>query len=129
MPANEQTWRNPRLIHTVFAVSSVLMLLTTIWMMADDHNRPWKDYQRRFINLDSWTTAARITNPESARLLRRRCAICRTSWRLPSNVRSADQANVAEFLRLDKQYAEEFAAPGQAVQQGFHGGLGSSAGG
>ena len=44
MPANEQTWRKPSLMHTVFAVSSVLMLIATVWMMADDHNRPWKEY-------------------------------------------------------------------------------------
>ena len=66
MPANEQTWRNTKLLHVVFAVSSVAMLLTTLWMTADDNDRPWKDYQRKFIDLDAWSTAARATEQESA---------------------------------------------------------------
>ncbi len=42
MPATEQTWRNlkadaPRLRH-----QSLLMLGTTIWMLAADHRREWK---------------------------------------------------------------------------------------
>ena len=48
-------------MHVVFAVSAVLMLLGTVWMMADDNDRPWKDYQRKFNNLDLWATDARIT--------------------------------------------------------------------
>ena len=51
MPANEQTWRDTKLMHVVFGVSSVVMLITTVWMMADDHNRPWKDIQRTFRDL------------------------------------------------------------------------------
>ncbi len=47
MPATEQTWRDSKLMHVVFGVSSLLMLLTTIWMLAADHRREWKDFQRR----------------------------------------------------------------------------------
>ena len=65
MPANEQTWRDSKLMHTVFAVSAVVMLLATVWMMGDDNDRPWKDYQRKFNNLDIWSTQARITEQKS----------------------------------------------------------------
>jgi hypothetical protein len=46
MPATEQTWRETKLLHKVFAVSSILMLIATIWMFVVDHSRPWKPYQR-----------------------------------------------------------------------------------
>src|SRR5688500_4919138 len=44
MPATEQTWRSNKLLHTVFGVSALAMLLTTVWMLVYDHNRPWKPY-------------------------------------------------------------------------------------
>jgi cytochrome c2 len=65
MPANEQTWRDSKLLHVVFGISSIVMLVTTVWMMADDHNRPWKEYQRTFRNLDVQTTEWRATEQES----------------------------------------------------------------
>ncbi|MEO8499261.1 MAG: hypothetical protein ABI614_29700, partial [Planctomycetota bacterium] len=46
MPATEQTWRNTKLLHKIFAVSGVVMLASTIWLLAIDHARPWKPYQR-----------------------------------------------------------------------------------
>ena len=48
MPATEQTWRNSKLLHVVFGISGLAMLITTIWMLAADHRREWKDYQRKF---------------------------------------------------------------------------------
>jgi len=66
MPANEQTWRDTKLMHVVFGVSSIVMLITTVWMMADDHNRPWKDIQRTFRDLDVRSTQWRATEQQSA---------------------------------------------------------------
>src|SRR3954468_12845949 len=48
MAASDQTYRNQRGLHLVFAVSSVAMLGTTIWMFWDDYNRPFKKEQRVF---------------------------------------------------------------------------------
>lgn len=48
MPATEQTWYNQKLLHVIFGCSSVVMLIATIWMIAQDHNRPWKAYQNEF---------------------------------------------------------------------------------
>ncbi len=47
MPATEQTWRDSKLLHLVFGVTSLLMLVCTIWMLAADHRREWKDYQKQ----------------------------------------------------------------------------------
>ena len=46
MPATEETLRTQRLMHSIFAVSGIVMLLVTIWMFAADHSREWKAYQR-----------------------------------------------------------------------------------
>ncbi|MFO7904275.1 MAG: hypothetical protein R6U98_16545 [Pirellulaceae bacterium] len=47
MPATERTYYNMRRLHVVFAISSVLLLLATAWMLARDHFRPWKEIQRK----------------------------------------------------------------------------------
>jgi hypothetical protein len=48
MAASDQTYRNQKALHLVFAVSSVAMLATTVWMFWDDYNRPFKHEQRAF---------------------------------------------------------------------------------
>jgi cytochrome c551/c552 len=60
MPATEQTWRNLKTLHVVFAVTAILLLLSTVLMLTADHNRPWKRYARGFRNLETWSAAARI---------------------------------------------------------------------
>ncbi|MFV1965135.1 MAG: PDZ domain-containing protein [Pirellulaceae bacterium] len=45
-PATDQTWRNQKVLHRWFAASSLLLLVATIWMLADDHHRQWKAIQR-----------------------------------------------------------------------------------
>ncbi len=60
MPANEQTWRDLKLLHVVFAVSALGLLAATVWMLAVDHDRPWKKYARGFRELETWSAQARI---------------------------------------------------------------------
>jgi len=48
MPATEETYRSQPTLHLVFAISSVAMLLATVWMVMVDHLRPWKQVQRDF---------------------------------------------------------------------------------
>ncbi len=60
MPATEDTWRNQKLMHLVFGVTALVMLLGTVWMFADDHRREWKEYQRKFRKIETWTTQARM---------------------------------------------------------------------
>ncbi len=45
MPATEQTWRNQRVMHIIFGVSALVMMISTLWMLAKDHNREWKRWQ------------------------------------------------------------------------------------
>lgn len=60
MPASEQTWRDSKVLHVVFGVTSLCMLGTTIWMLTADHTREWKQNQRTFREIETWTTAARM---------------------------------------------------------------------
>jgi cytochrome c2 len=48
MPATEQTWRNIKILHVIFGASALAMLLTTVWMLAADHNREAKGLQKKF---------------------------------------------------------------------------------
>src|SRR5262245_49042552 len=54
MPANEQTWRDQKKMHIFFAVSALIMGIATIWMMAADHMREWKDWQLKDRKKDAW---------------------------------------------------------------------------
>ncbi len=60
MPATEQTWRDLKAMHVVFAICSVAMLVTTLWMLVADHNRPWKQHQRTFRDIETWSAQSRI---------------------------------------------------------------------
>jgi chromosome segregation ATPase len=48
MPATEETYRKQPTLHIVFAVSSIAMTLSIVWMILADHLRPWKEVQREF---------------------------------------------------------------------------------
>ncbi len=66
MPANEQTWRDSKLLHLVFGISGLAMLVTTVWMLAADHRREWKDYMRKFRDVETWMADARLTQQQTA---------------------------------------------------------------
>ena len=65
MPANEQTWRDLKVLHVVFGVAAVVLLLSTVVMLAADHDRPWKKYARGFRSLETWSAAARVAEQDS----------------------------------------------------------------
>lgn len=48
MPATEKTWYDQKLLHLIFGCTSLLMLVSVIWMIAQDHEREWKNHQREF---------------------------------------------------------------------------------
>ncbi len=53
MAATDQTYRNQRTLDIVFGVSSVLMLLTIVWMFAQDYLREFKVEQRSFRDVEA----------------------------------------------------------------------------
>ena len=54
MPATEQTWRNQKVMHVVFGASALVMTIATLWLLAKDHNREWKDWQLKARSKDAW---------------------------------------------------------------------------
>ena len=53
MPATEETYRSQPRLHLIFALSSIGMLLTSVWMIMADHLRPWKQVQRQFQQVET----------------------------------------------------------------------------
>ena len=51
-------------LNVVFAVSSLFALFTTVWMVWDDYDREWKNYQRDFTALEMEVTRANLTQAE-----------------------------------------------------------------
>ena len=61
MPPNERPVYNLKTLHLVFAVSSLVLLATVVWVIALEYDRPWRAYQRRTLQaIDPWITRARI---------------------------------------------------------------------
>ncbi len=48
MRPSERTHHNVKRLRAVFAVSTLVLLAVTVWMLAADHRREWKDYQRTY---------------------------------------------------------------------------------
>lgn len=59
MPATEQTWYNQKVMHIVFGASAVVMMIATLWLLAKDHNREWKDWQLDNRKKEAWMIQAR----------------------------------------------------------------------
>jgi cbb3-type cytochrome oxidase cytochrome c subunit len=51
MPANEEVWRNPKVMHGVFALSAFALLAATLWMMKADYADEWRPIQRTNLKL------------------------------------------------------------------------------
>ena len=48
MAATDKHYRNQKALDVVFGASCLVLLVTTFWMMYDDHNRAYKPIQRQF---------------------------------------------------------------------------------
>ncbi|MFH1267050.1 MAG: PDZ domain-containing protein, partial [Planctomycetota bacterium] len=102
MPATNSTFYNMKRLHAVFAVSSMALLAVTLWMLAADHWREWKVYQRTFRDrIEPWLTEARIRETRSGEFTAREEsleeAIRKARGAVPD--RAAIQRFIAEFER------------------------------
>ena len=52
-------------LNTWFAVSSVLLLIASFWMVIDDWNRPWKRYQREFREIETEKAKAELETEQA----------------------------------------------------------------
>lgn len=51
-------------LNVLFAVSNILLLITVVWMVWDDYDREWKNYQRQFVSLETEVTRASLQQAE-----------------------------------------------------------------
>ncbi len=56
MAATDQTYRHQKTLDIVFAISCLLMLVSIVWMFAQDYNREFKRVQRDFRDVDDAMT-------------------------------------------------------------------------
>src|SRR5436305_2653276 len=119
MPANEQTWRSPKLLHLVFAVTSVLMLIATVWMMADDHNRPWKEYQRTFTDLDVRNTEWRALEQQTADWQSKLADLRAELLKSQQTFTKADYQHVQDFVKTAAQSDQDFLALARQQKRQF----------
>jgi mono/diheme cytochrome c family protein len=55
MPATENTWRDMKTMHLVFALSSAALLAVTLWWIVKDNRREWKPIQDNVVKIDQTT--------------------------------------------------------------------------
>src|SRR5215212_1237535 len=65
MPATEKTWRDQAKMHVIFGISALVMLGGTIWMLAKDHNREWRQWQLDDRARERWTVEAQLAQAEA----------------------------------------------------------------
>jgi cytochrome c2 len=72
MPATEETAYPIKRLHRIFAVTSLALLATTIWLLVADHRRPWKQYQRAANEIELRMTRLRKFQHETGEAIRAR---------------------------------------------------------
>ena len=65
MPATERTRLDTKLLHLVFGIASIGMFVSTMWLLVADHSRKWKDYQRKFQEIENWTLVSRDSEQQT----------------------------------------------------------------
>jgi cbb3-type cytochrome oxidase cytochrome c subunit len=95
MPATDQTWRDQKVLHIVFAATSVLMLIATLLLLGADHRREWKGYQRTARKIENTLTEWRINEAGSANNERERARLEREM--AAASAAAVPQALLAEF--------------------------------
>ncbi len=50
MPVTTDTLRNTKKVTILFAITSVVMTISLVWLVMVDYQRPWKDHQAQYMN-------------------------------------------------------------------------------
>src|SRR5271157_4381414 len=102
MPASEETYRRQPTLHIMFAISSIAMTLSIIWMIMADHLRPWKQVQREFHVVER----EKLKAVEQATLEKRQGDVQNQINELDRKIKEAEQGaaqRAADLNRLDKE--------------------------
>lgn len=74
MPATENTWRDMKTMHLVFALSSAALLAVSLWWIVKDNQREWKPIQDRTQSIDQKTVTWRRQQFETDEAVRGQAA-------------------------------------------------------
>jgi len=102
MPASEETYRRQPTLHIIFAISSIAMTLSIIWMIMADHLRPWKQVQREFHVVER----EKLRAVEQATLEKRQGDVQNQINEFDRKIKEAEQGaaqRAADLNRLDKE--------------------------
>ena len=111
MPANEQTWRDSKLLHVVFGISSIVML---DYDDLDDGRRPQSSVERRTSGTFAISTCKR---PVGGPTNRNRRNIKTRSANSNANLEAAQEAfTIADRKRVDALF-ENFKKGEEDVRQ------------
>ncbi len=110
MPATEKTWRDQKWMHVVFGVSSLIMLLATVWMLEKDHNREWRRWQMQDRGKARWQHTSRLAEASAEshaalKSLKRQLAKASSSKVDPALIQKVRETVEAEDARLADQKA------------------------
>ncbi len=106
MPATEQTWRNLKTMHVVFAASSLAMLFATIAMLTSDHNREWKPIQQTERAIETWMAESRIIEQKTDTYLNKHDELARALT--TARVKIPDENQFANFKSTVKSFAADW---------------------
>jgi mono/diheme cytochrome c family protein len=87
---------NVDFLNVVFAASSIVLFVCTIWMVWDDFDREWKNTQRQFTQLEMEVTRQQLAAAEKGVDARRKAQLEQQLATAQQNV-SANQAKVDEL--------------------------------
>ncbi len=59
MPATEEFRWNQKILHIVFGATTAVMVIASVWLVAKDHSREWKDWQLKDRKKEAWSIQAR----------------------------------------------------------------------
>jgi len=102
MPASEEAYRRQPTLHIVFAITSIAMTLSIIWMIMADHLRPWKQVQRDFQVVER----EKLKAAEQATLEKRVGEVQQQIDKLDQQIKEAEQGaaqRAADLNRLEKE--------------------------
>ena len=105
MPATDKTRYNIKRLHVIFAVSGLILLVSTLWMLKADHQREWKQYQRKARTIDLRMTDWRQLQQQTEAISNARQQIEERLTK--ARGASLDASLLEEFYLLSKQQLTE----------------------
>jgi len=114
VPNPDERHYNPKKLTVLFAISSVLLLGSVVWMLLDDYIRPWKDTQREFRALEIENTRIQFDAENTA--LEKDSEYQKLSQQL-EEAQKKFKRDCPDYSNIEKKIAELKAADDLAQQQ------------